>query len=86
MAPTARRMHRGPKAGKIAKQSSKKKSALRADEIFKNKNGMATTIGSLAHLPVQLPLATPAAMTTLAQSEKILLWVRVDFDTLVFSV
>jgi hypothetical protein len=68
-------MHRGPKTGKIVKQSSKKKSALRADEMFKNINGTTTTSGSLAHLPLQLP--TQAAMTTPTQSENILLWVCV---------
>jgi len=78
MVPTARRMHRGPKAGKITKQSSKKKSALRTDEIFKN--GTATTSGGLAHLPVRLPMQ--AATTTPTQSENILSWVSVAFDNL----
>jgi hypothetical protein len=64
-------MHRGPKAGKITKQSSKKKSALRTDEIFKN--GTGTTGGSLAHLPVRLPMQ--AVMPTPTQSENILSWV-----------
>jgi hypothetical protein len=73
-------MHRGPKAGKIAKLSSKKKSALRADEIFKNRT--VTTIGGLAHLPVQLPMQ--AVMTTPTESEHILSWVRVAFDALFF--
>jgi hypothetical protein len=71
-APTTRRMHRGPKAGKITKQSSKKKSSLRADEIFKN--GTATTNGGLAHLPARLPMQV--AMTTPTQSENILSWAK----------
>jgi hypothetical protein len=71
-------MHRGPKAGKITKQSSKKKSALRADEIFKNDATMSC--GSLAHLPTRLPMQ--AAMTTPTQSENILTWVSVAFDNL----
>jgi hypothetical protein len=72
-------MHRGPKAGKITKQSSKKKSALRADEMFKNGTATTTSAG-LAHLPARLP--TQAAMTTPTQSENILLWVSVAFDAL----
>jgi hypothetical protein len=82
VAPTARRMHRGPKAGKITKQSSKKKSALRADEVFGN--GTVTTNGGLAHLPVRLPMQ--AAMTTPTQSESILSWVSLVFDNLQFFV
>lgn len=76
-------MHRGPKAGKIAKQTSKKKSALRADEIFKNGTGTASTIGGLAHFPVQLP--AQAAMATPTQSEKILAWVSAAFVAIFFS-
>jgi hypothetical protein len=65
-------MHRGPKAGKITKQSSKKKSALRADEIFKH--DPTASISGLAHLPARLPMQ--AATTTPTQSEKILLWAK----------
>jgi hypothetical protein len=64
-------MHRGPKAGKITKQSSKKKSARRADEMFKNDATMSS--GGMAHLPTRLPMQ--AAMTTPTESERILLWV-----------
>jgi hypothetical protein len=71
-------MHRGPKAGKITKQTSKKKSVLRANEIFKD--GTATASSGLAHLPVRLPMQ--AAVTTPTQSEKILSWVSVAFDNL----
>jgi hypothetical protein len=71
-------MHRGPKAGKITKQSSKKKSALRADEMFKN--GLATASSGLAHLPARLPMQ--ATMTTPTQAENILSWVSVAFDIL----
>ncbi|KAF8815090.1 hypothetical protein BYT27DRAFT_7249457 [Phlegmacium glaucopus] len=70
-APAPRRMHRGPKAGKVAKKSSKKKSALHAEEIFKND---PTFSDCLAHLPVRLPMQ--AAITTPTQSEKILQWAR----------
>ena len=68
-------MHRGPKAGKITKQSSKKKSALRADEMFKN---TTTSSGGLAHLPTRLPMQ--AMMTTPAQTENIILWVSAALD------
>jgi hypothetical protein len=78
VAPTARRMHRGPKAGKITKRSSKKKSALHADEIFKN--DVTTSCGSLAHLPTRLPMQD--ATTTMTQSENILSWVSVTFNDL----
>jgi hypothetical protein len=71
-------MHRGPKAGKITKQSSKKKSTLRADEMFKNDT--TTSNDGLAHLPARLPMQ--AAMTTPTQSENILLWVSGAFDNL----
>jgi hypothetical protein len=71
-------MHRGPKAGKITKQSSKKKSTLRADEMFKN-NTMTSSSG-LAHLPTRLPMQT--TMTTPTQSENILLWASVALDGL----
>lgn len=80
MVPATRRMHRGPKAGKITKQTPKKKSALKADKMFKN--GTATTSGSLAHLPAQLPMQ--AAMMTPTESENILSWVSVAFANLFF--
>jgi hypothetical protein len=63
---TPRRMHRGLKAGKIAK-----KSALRAEEMFKTEptfNGPP-----LAHLPIRHPMQ--AKGPTPSQSEKILQWV-----------
>ena len=70
-------MHRGPKAGKVTKQSSKKKSALRADAMFKNGTATSTSSGGLAHLPSQLPMQ--ATMTTPSESEDILSWVSVRF-------
>lgn len=87
MSPTTRRMHRGPKAGKITKQSSKKKSALRAEQIFNSKNDTTTYSAAshgLAHFPTRLP--TQAAMATSTQSENILLWVSAALDEPWFSI
>jgi hypothetical protein len=76
-------MHRGPKAGKITKQSSKKKSALRAEEMFRKDTTAYSGGLPVAHLPTRLPMQ--AAMTTPTQSENILTWVSDALDDFFLS-
>jgi hypothetical protein len=68
LVPTPRRMHRGPKTGKVAKSKSVKQSARRVKEIFSS-----TSRPNIPHFPIGLP--AQVAPSTLAQSEAILGWV-----------
>jgi hypothetical protein len=65
--PTPRRMHRGPKTGKVAKSKSVKQSARRIEEIIGS-----TSRPSIPHLPICPP--TQVAPPTLTQSQTILKW------------
>ncbi|KAH9479417.1 hypothetical protein JR316_0008007 [Psilocybe cubensis] len=66
----ARRMHRGPKEGKIAKAKSVKQSARRAGAVF------ASTAPPLPHRPLPIPSQIATVPATPGQCEDILEWAR----------